>query len=142
MGSILGFIGTLKGALIGGALIGIVSMGIGWRAHQILVAAKEAKTLQAKIDAKDKLLKIQIDISSTLLTNMSKALSNARNSNRDVLRRIPSVVPKNTPTCSCDLGPEFVGVFNRAALGGVSPDSSSDTDGKVPGNAIDPTNRH
>ncbi len=117
MGSILPFIGTLKGALIGGAAMLIVGITGGWSLHQVFVAAKHEKELQAKIDTEADLRKSAEETATKMSEDLDVALANVRVEYRYINREIPNVVPQSP---DCRLGPDFIRVFNRAANGGIS----------------------
>lgn len=126
MFNILELLGTVKGMVIGAALIGSVAFIGGWQVHSRFVAAKELRTLQAKLNIESELRSVAQTTNATMATNLETALKDKKIEYRFINREISNVVPQSTPSCSCALGSDFVRLWNRAARGGVPANTTID----------------
>jgi hypothetical protein len=113
MGNILGFLGTLKGALIAASVIAVLSGFTGYKIKAWLVDVKEAHDLQNAVAEKTKGDK---DTTNKIAV-LESQLAALRSTNRTLTRTLDYEIQKSPNYRTCKPDAAFVRVLQEAVTG-------------------------
>ena len=130
LGSIIKLASSIRGLAIIISATSLIGLFSGWRAHAVIVAARHEKELVAQINKERELRRTAEETASSLSKALLEHKQRVIVKYRDIIKEVPTVVPDSS---TCDLGYDFVRLFNRAARGELSASAPGNTVREVPG---------